>query len=317
MFFLNRPNHPLKKMKKSFIIYTLFALSLMTPTGIWAQCAQYPADCPSDRQLPDSADRFGNPLVPQEVSMELRLHDLFTNIMQVLADKKKWEVYQYDETDGSGYLNGDRSGPLDFNLRPPHDYGISFIFIVNKDSLAAWQEWNKELASQMQEEVDKMKAGIKIDVSAIQANKIKRDNQFRNACMIRVKIGINQETAIASSIEEDTRLVSQLDIPHAVVAFQIHNDKTDDHAIFDLDQFKRCTDLAFVLFGSWNPKPNNYKRYYPLYMSDKKNIDLVTPKKITCDKVRTMVIHVEGAPKYIDQFFNSVDLEGMTRIILK
>jgi hypothetical protein len=295
----------------------LFALLLMAPTCIWAQCAQFPADCPSERQLPDSADRFENPLVPQEVSMELRLHDFFTSIMQALADKKKWELYQYDETDGSGYLNGDRPGTLAFNLRPPHDYGISFIFIVNKDSLTAWQDWYKELATQMQEEVNKMKSGTKIDVSAMQTNKIKRDNEFRNACLIRVKIGINQETAIATSIEENSRLTRQLEIPHAVVAFQIHNDKTDDHAIFDLDQFKRCTDLAFVLFGSWNLKPNNYKRYYPLYASDKKNIDLVTPKKITSDKIRSMVIHVEGAPKYIDQFFSSVDVEGLTRIILK
>jgi hypothetical protein len=304
-------------MKTGFIISMLFALILINPKGIWAQCAQYPADCPSDRQLPDSADRFGNPLVPEEVSMELRLHDFFTSIAQELADKKKWDVYQYDETDGSGYLNSDRSGPLVFNLRPPHDYEISFIFIVNKDSLAAWKEWTRELASQMQEEADKMKAGMKIDVSSMQANKKKKDNEFRNACMIRVKIGINQETAIASSIEEDSRLTRQLDIPHAVVAFQIHNDKTDDRALFDLDQFKRCTDLAFVLFGSWNPKPNSYKRYEPSYASDKKNIDLVTPKKFTCDKIRSMVIHVEGAPKYIDQFFNSVDWEGLTRIILK
>lgn len=317
MFFFKCKNRKLRGIKTSFITYILFTVLLMAPTGIWAQCVQFPADCPSDRQLPDSADRFANPLLPEEVSMELRLHDFFTSSMQALADKKKWEVYQYDETDGSGYLKDDRSGPLPFNLRPPHDYGISFIFIVNKDSLTAWQEWNKELVSQMQEEVDKMKSGIKIDVSALQANKIKRDNEFRNACMIRVKIGINQESAIASSIEEDSRLTRQLDIPHAVVAFQIHNDKTDDHAIFDLDQFKRCTDLAFVLFGSWNPKPNSYKRYYPLYASDKKNIDLVTPKKITCDKIRSMVIHVEGAPKYIDQFFNSVDVEGLTSIILK
>ena len=142
----------------------------------------------------------------------------------------------------------------------------------------------------------------------MQVNKKNRDPEFRNACMIRVKIGINQESSIACSIEEDTRLTRQLNIPHAVVAFQIHNDKTDDHASSIWTSLKDVP-TWHLPFWEPDPKPNSYKRYYPFYASDKKNIDLVTPKKITCDKIRTMVIHVEGAPKYIDEFFNSVDVE--------
>jgi hypothetical protein len=301
-------------MKPKLIICLLFAVSLINSKSSTAQCVQFPADCPAG-QLPDSAERFVNPLVPEEVSMELGLRDFFTNSMQELAEKKRWEVYQYDETNGSGHLNADRSGPLAYNLRPPHDYEISFIFIVNKDSLKAWQDWYKDFAEKMQDAVDQMKSGKSVDVNSMQADKKKRDADFRNACMIRVKIGINQESAIATSIEEDTRVTMQLNVPHAVVAFQVHNDKTDDHVIFDLDQFKRCTDLAFVLFGSWNPKPNNYKRYYPLYNADKQNTDGITPKKITCDKIRTIVIHVEAAPKYINQFLNSLDTEKLTSMI--
>jgi hypothetical protein len=302
-------------MKPNLIIYFLFILFLIISKSTMSQCEHLPADCPSDRQLPDSADRFGNPLVPEEVSMEIRLHDYFTNNMQELAVKKKWEVYQYDESAGSGYLNSDRSGPLIFSLRPPHDYEISFIFIVSKDSLKAWKEWYKDLEVKMQELVDDMKSGKKVNVSGLQAEKLKKDAEFRNACMIRVKIGINQESAIATSIEEEVRVTRQLNTPHAVVAFQIHNDKTDDHAIFDLDQFKRCTDLAFVLFGNWNPTPNSYKRYYPSYNADKKNIDMVSPKKISCDKIRTIVIHVEGGPEYINQFLNAWDTGGLTSMI--
>lgn len=302
-------------MKPNLIICILIAVSLITPNICIAQCAQYPADCPSDRQLPDSADRFGNPLIPEEVSMELRLHDFLTNSMQELAEKKGWDIFQYDETDGSGYLKNDRSGPLPFNLRPPHDYGISFIFIVNKDSLKAWQDWYKDLAVRMQEEVDKMKSGKSIDVSGMQADKKKRDTEFRNACMIRVKFGINQESSIASSIQEDTRVTRQINKPHAVVAFQMHNDKTDDHAIFDLDQFNRCTDLAFLLFGNWNIKPDSYLRYRPAYNIDKRNIDMITPKSTLSTVVRTIAVHVEGSPFYINQFLQSFDCEKLTSIL--
>ncbi|HCL84903.1 MAG TPA: hypothetical protein DIC22_13065, partial [Chitinophagaceae bacterium] len=200
--------------------------------------------------MPDSAGRLANPLVPEEVSMEIRLHDFFTDGMRTLAQKNRWEVYQYDESDGSGHLNADGSGPLDYSLRPPHDYEISFIFIVNKDSLRAWQDQTKDWHSKFTEEVEKMKSSPGVtDLTRLQADKKNSDIHFRNACLIRVKIDINPESAIATSIHEDMHLTGQLKVSDAVVAFQIHNDKTDERAIFDLDQFKRCTDLAFLLFG--------------------------------------------------------------------
>jgi hypothetical protein len=293
----------------------LISVSVLCSAYIQAQCIQYPADCPSDRQLPDSAGRLANPLVPEEVSMEIRLHDFFTDGMRTLAQKNRWEVYQYDESDGSGHLNADGSGPLDYSLRPPHDYEISFIFIVNKDSLRAWQDQTKDWYSKFTEEVEKMKSSPGVtDLTRLQADKKNSDIHFRNACLIRVKIDINPESAIATSIHEDMHLTGQLKVSDAVVAFQIHNDKTDERAIFDLDQFKRCTDLAFLLFGSWDPKPDKDQRFHPAYSADRKNTDLVTPKTIRSDRVRTIVIHVEGAPYYINQFLQSLDTEKLNRL---
>jgi hypothetical protein len=305
-------------MRRNFIrLLSVFVLLAIVPVVQAQSCPQFPADCPSDRQLPDSAERFGNPLVPEEVSMELRLHEYFTNQMQGLAENKRWEIYQYDETDGSGHLKSDRSGPLPFNLRPPHEYEISFILIVNKDSLKAWQDWYKDFAEKMEAMAEPMKSGKYVDFSGMQVMKEKKDNEFRNASLVRVKIGVNEESAIATTIQEDARITRELTIPHAVVAYEVHNDKTEERAIFDLDQFKRCTDLAFILFGSWDPKPDSYKRYYPSYNADKKNIDLVTPKKIPSTTVRTIVIHVEGSPKYIDQFLHSLDIENLYSLIGK
>jgi len=40
----------------------------------------------------------------------------------------------------------------------------------------------------------------------------------------------------------------------------------------------RCRDLALILYGPWNLKPDQYKRYRASYVMDKKNTVKVTPK---------------------------------------
>ena len=191
----------------SFQISMLIIVLLLTviPFGFsYAQsCSWFPADCPSDRQLPDSAQRFGNPVIPAEVSMEIRLHDFLTALMQTEAEKKGWQVYQFDESAGSGYLSVDRSGPLADRLRPPHDYEISFIFIVDPDSLRAWQHWQQDFLSNMQEEIKKMTTNNDYSKFAgMQDLKRKKEEGFRNASMLRVKIEINSADAIASSVRK-------------------------------------------------------------------------------------------------------------------
>ena len=303
-----------------FQISRVFILLLLTVIPFhfsYAQsCSWLPADCPSDRQLPDSSERFGNPVIPVEVSMEIRLHDFLTALMQKEAEKKGWQVYQFDESAGSGFLNADRTGPLADRLRPPHDYEISFIFIVDFDSLRAWQHWQQDFLTNMEEEIKKMTTNNDYSKFAgMQDLKKNKEERFRNASMLRVKIEINTADAIASAITEDFHLTGQLNISHAVVAAQYHNDRTDEKAIFDLNQFKRCTDLAFLLFGNWTLKPDGYAYYHPQYRADKKNIDLTTVKTIQSDVVRVIAMHVEGSPRYINLFLQSLDTDQLYRSI--
>ncbi len=303
-------------MENLKILFFLFLTAIPLSFSYAQSCSWFPADCPSDRQLPDSAERFANPVIPAEISMEISLHDFLTALMRKEAEKKGWEVYQYDESAGSGFLNADRSGPLADHLRPPHDYEISFIIIVDPDSLRAWQHWQQDFLTNMQEEIKKMTTNNDYSkVAGMQDFKRKKEEGFRNASMLRVKIDINSAEAIASSITEDFHRTGQLNIPHAVVADQYHNDRTDEKAIFDLNQFKRCTDLAFLLFGNWTLRPDGYAYYHPAYRSDKKNTDLTTVKTIQSDVVRVIAMHVEGSPRYINSFLQSLDADQLYRLI--
>ncbi|HEX3079819.1 MAG TPA: hypothetical protein VHQ04_05125, partial [Puia sp.] len=80
-------------------------------------------------------------------------------------------------------------------------------------------------------------------------------------------------------------------------------------------QFKRCTDLAFLLFGNWTLKPDGSDFYHPIYKSDKNNIDLTTVKTIQSDVVRVIAMHVEGSPRYINSFLQSLDTDQLYRLI--
>ncbi|HET7003643.1 MAG TPA: hypothetical protein VFI33_20115, partial [Puia sp.] len=179
-----------------------------------------------------------------------------------------------------------------------------------------WQHWQQDFLTNMQEEIKKMTTNNDYSKFAgMQDLKRKKEADFRNASMLRVKIEINSADAIASAIAEDFHRTGQLNISHATFAAQYHNDRTDEKAIFDLNQFKRCSDLAFILFGNWTLKPDGYDYYHPTYKSDKKNIDLTTVKTTQSDMVRVIAMHIEGSPGYIHSFLQSLDTDQLYGLI--
>ena len=296
----------------------LIFMVLVSVHASFCQCTYFPADCPSDRQLPDSSERYGNPLLPQEVSMEIKLHNFFSDQMQLIADKKKWELYVFDESSGSGFLNAERTGPLAFNQRPPHEYGISFILIVDQDSLRAWRDWLKDYTTKMQDQIKDLAAnGNMTGFTKMQEFLKSKTESFRNASMIRVKFEINPGSTAVSTITENLHLKTMAPVPHAVVAIQAHNDKTDVHGIYELNQFTRCNDFVFLLFGNWITKPVSDLNYFPLFHPGDKKMDVSSIKAIPCDRVRAIALHVEGAPKYISQFMQLLDTESIYQNIHK
>ncbi len=149
-----------------------------------------------------------------------------------------------------------------------------------------------------------------------QTYRIAKTQAYRNSSIIRIKFKFNEGDDIAS---ETGNLipVTQLSIPGSALARQYHNDKPDEGAIFDMDQYSRTTDLAFILFGSWNLIPDKYKHYHASYTLDKKNTDKVSPKKTASDMIQTISVHIEGSPYYIGEFLKRMDPVTLTSLLIK
>jgi hypothetical protein len=302
-------------MKKVLLVF----FTVLAGLKVGAQsCENYPADCPSNTQLGDSTERFNNPRVPQEVSMELRLRDQFTAMMQQVADKKGWRFYEYSEDSSTGYLGAGRTGPLAYDLRPPHQYTISFIVITNERAFNAWKNWMNAIIEKWQH-IDPQK--FFTDTAMVTRMRHTQDSgtvAYRNQCMLRIKFEVNGENATLSNNTEPAtiRVMGHFAAPGASLGIKAHNSRLYEKALFDLNDFTRATDIGFLLFGDWIP-PNKYGLYYPAYNQDKKNIDKVTVKRIPCDRVRVMSMHVEGSLSNIDQFVGTLDTQKLAGMIVK
>lgn len=353
-------------------------------------CDNFPADCPDNglESAQDSDVCINNMILPQEISMQHRLRDKLTALMNDISKRNKWQVYAFLEEAGSGIMVNDK--PLPYAYRRPYQCGFSFIFIVNEDSLHAWQNWyNNDLQNASNKVVDAYKQSgnaIAQDDNrqkyldsanyygnqktkymtdhfadyqkALQANDTKGQKKyeadikryddkinacinktndkaaqgfsssksqfddletykhkntiaFRNGSIMRVSFSFNDYIAIAD--DEEKKLAGTLSIPAAAFGTMIHNNKPDEHEIFG--QYLRSPDMALLLFGKWLLKQDEYHSYHSLYYGDKKNTDAVTIKKIPCDKVQTVIMHVEGSTNYINRFLKTADLQTISRLV--
>ncbi len=301
-------------MKKLLFI----CLVLLAGLKVEAQCDRFPADCPSGTQLGDSTERMINARNPKEITMEFRLRDQFTAMMQEVADKKGWQFYQYSEESWTGYMNAAGTAPLAYDLRPPHQYAIGFIIITNERVFDAWKNWMSEITDKW---VHTDPRKFLNDTALVTRMRHTQDSgmvAYRNQCMLRIKFEVNGENATLSNNTEPAtiRVMGHFAAPGATLAIKAHNSRLYEKAIFDLNDFTRATDIGFLTFGDWIP-PNKYGLYYPAYNQDKKNIDKVTVKRIPCDRVRVMSMHVEGSLSNIDQFVNNLDTQKLANMIVK
>src|SRR5690349_3255337 len=127
-------------MKAFNILLLLFCI---TTKATWAQeCNYFPADCPQTGDIEAAQDSdacIKNLVVAEEIIMQNNLRRVFTSMMEEIARNKNWKVYEYTEGSGGGVGSDGKATP--YPLRRPYQFMISFNFVVNEDSLEAWQNW--------------------------------------------------------------------------------------------------------------------------------------------------------------------------------
>jgi hypothetical protein len=358
-------------------------------------CDRFPADCPDQSAIQTARDSDAsiiNLLISREITMENRLRAQILPVMEAIGKARNWEMYEFTEESGGGA--GKDGQPLPFPLRPPHGFSISFVFIVDPDSLQAWKNWyNNELPKLSNDMVnsleqardnsqdnhmrqnysdsaqhyaslktkymtdhasDYQKALLANDQKGIrsyedrmkkyddrinafiekangstqdqfsasenqnnnfQAYRLSTNVAYRNASILRVKINFNADFEGPNDYPaEKAALINPsakpLHIRNAALAITEHNIHPDN-------EWGHSSDLAFLLFGKWDLKYDEYYLYHAAFTKDKKNLDAFTVKQIPSDKVQTIAVHVEGGPSYIDRFLQSLDTEKLYSMILK
>lgn len=138
---------------------------------------------------------------------------------------------------------------------------------------------------------------------------------FRNGSIIRVSLNINDYIAFADDDDGNKKITKQFSLPGITQGLFMHNSSPRENEVFG--QYLRSPDVAMLLFGKWLLKLDQYHSYHSMYFADKKNTDAVTVKKIPCDKIQTIVLHVEGGIKYINQFLQSLNTQQISDLVVK
>jgi hypothetical protein len=164
----------------------------------------------------------------------------------------------------------------------------------NKAGISAYE---KGLAP-FQQKIDlytKKAAGLQKDPGAekadadAEAERKQQTIRFRDASVVIVEFGFNMDYAkSAGSI-----------LPGPVTGpVWFTNSDPDPIAI---DAIVRSRSSVLLLEGPWNRKPDNYGGYRPLFGRDKTSVDQSTPKRIKCDQVQTIDLHLSGNARGIRQ----------------
>jgi hypothetical protein len=129
-------------MKCFFCLLSFFMICIRAQTQ---SCSYFPADCPGDMNSKDPVFCQHRFIVDKEIIMQDQIRDMITGLMEKQAKTNNWEVYEFDEdADGASIKppnDNEESYPVPYPHRAPHAFTICFVFIVNSDSLKAWQYW--------------------------------------------------------------------------------------------------------------------------------------------------------------------------------
>lgn len=124
--------------------YSLIILLLLSVTSIIQaqQCDVYPADCPHEESINSAKDKdiaITNNLLPQETATQNKIRIFFTGHFTQITTQQRWKLYEFNEAYAAATCA--RQSVTSYSTKPPCSYNISFLIIMNEDTLAAWKKW--------------------------------------------------------------------------------------------------------------------------------------------------------------------------------
>jgi len=108
-------------------------------------CEFKPADCPHTDEIekamaakPDESGEFNKP----ELDKMTAHRAFFTQAIQRICERQHWKWYEFNEGRNEDVCVV-KIDKLTDSKRPPTGIIISYIIILDKETLAAWQQWNE------------------------------------------------------------------------------------------------------------------------------------------------------------------------------
>jgi hypothetical protein len=206
-------------MKKINFLSPLFLTLLCLanpglPSARAQDCPQYPAVCPGDTDAIRDEEKCRHAfIIHKEFELQNSLRSTATAELERIADLKKWTFYVHEEwSDGESNLilkENDPLKPLDETHRGPHPFYISFIVIVNDDSLHAWRNW---LHSELTDKSNALVKNLKDAESALENDPvIKSYSDSMNYYMQRQTEYISSHSSVyqAALMKQDEAAIGQ------------------------------------------------------------------------------------------------------------
>jgi hypothetical protein len=140
-------------MKLGIIIFFLLLITRLAAQNF--PCAYWPAPCPNESALNSSND-WGNRMkdnvaLKQELVFDQKMKQQLTNILTKAINQQGWKIYQLTENTHDGppfiFISYDAWENTPYEKRPPRSYDITYILVINKDSLNKWREWRIDFQS--------------------------------------------------------------------------------------------------------------------------------------------------------------------------
>jgi hypothetical protein len=142
-----------KKISNCF--WAIFLAGIATANAQEVPCSYWPAPCPntgSFEQADDGPQRIQNGAIDQTLAFTRKMRNELTVFMQKAAKQNGWHVYELMEDIFDGppfqFISFNAWEKTPYEKRPPATDDITFIIIINKDSLNKWKEWRIQLQSE-------------------------------------------------------------------------------------------------------------------------------------------------------------------------